>query len=125
MTGCAKCEEGHFSNSAVGHSACTAFRNCPAGQGRVSGSGSSTADLGCEVCMGSASKWNAADDISACGEHTACGVGSGLSGHSATSAGTCAECGVGTYSDDLSAAPCKDGSGAACPADASKDSTGV
>lgn len=69
-----------------------------------------------QVCKGEGS-WNGADDISECGSHTECGAGMGVVGHSTTTAGSCVECEVWTYSPGKAAEPCRDGTEQPCVAD--------
>ena len=116
---CAPCPPEHYSNAdtismATGDAECRRWKNCPAGSGRVDGSGSNEENLECEPCI-PGNSFNAYDDISPCDDLPACPVGSGLYGNNDEEAGQCQDCLPGTYSDTAAAEPCE-GIEAECPA---------
>ena len=101
---------GHYTNPDVGYDEWTAWRNCPAGMGRVNGTGTDVSYLECENCgRSTVFGVNEADDQSECGEQPTCGAGLGLVGATESSAGSCEPCGVGYFSQGESSEECEDG----------------
>ena len=123
---CVKCEETSYTNDDVGHDQCTIWTLCGEGWGRDMSTGDFVSDLQCVKCDSeNGSQFNGANDHTPCGEHTKCGKGQGLTGHSDTEAGSCEVCATNFFSASEDADECEDGNERQCVDHSTKNEASV